>query len=292
MADITLIEPTDFTLQLYKSKDESLISTFDINTVLTGSSYIEFYIYDGTNSKSIPPIYGNTAYNSYTIYNDGQSAGNNNAITQFNISPEEDVTKVGYNQGIFVAYYNFLTKRIGDTFTHLFIQEISSDRTEIKLDSNTLSNLDITEQTNNFIRFRGDSDYFVDFYLNFGDNNLIISNNIKLENENTNDPTIAVKLYEPLPSEFELKDQLWIVTTLNEPEAFRVNYPAEPILFEDFTYLAGPNFNLPIKDEINNSTQNLSYTDLMSGAPTSSLNQLNSLLVSKSLEISVDYKNF
>ena len=74
------------------------------------------------------------------------------------------------------------------------------------------------------------------------------------------DPTVLVKLYEPLPPEFDLKSELWVVTTLNEPEAFRVTFPNQVIDFDDTIQLQGPNLNLPIKGQINNSTQNLSYT--------------------------------
>ena len=288
MATVTRIDPTNLTLQSYEAQDSNLISQFDVNSVLTGSSYIEFFVYD--NNKNL--LYSTYNYNSYTVLNNGQSAANGNEVNNFDISPGNDVENQGFDQGEYLSYYNFLTKQIGDPNTNLFIQEISSDRTEIRLDSTILSNLDIVEQTNNFTQFRDDSTYFVDFYLNLGDNDLIIANNIQLEDATTNDPTILVKLYEPLPSQFELRDQLWIVTTLNEPEAFNVNFPPQPIEFIDFTNLSGPNFNIPIKDQVNNSTQNLSYTDLVSGAPTSSLDQLNSLMDSSSLSISVDYTDF
>ena len=279
MATITSIDPNIFNLQSYESQDVSLISGFGVSTVLTGSDYIEFFIYD--NNQTL--IYSTYNYNSYTVLNDGQSAGNNNEINQFTISPENDVTNRVFDQGIYNSYYGFLTKQLGDPNTQLFIKEISSDKTEIRLDSNILSNLDIVEQTNNFIQFRNNSIYFVDFYLNFGSNKLLISNNIQLENEGTNNPTVLVKLYEPLPPQFDLNDQLWIVTTLSNPMAFNLNFPPLPVTFSDFTNISGPNFNIPIKDQINNSSQNLSFTDLTSGAPISSLDQLNSLMDSGSL---------
>ena len=139
MPNVTSISPTDFTLQFYETQDENLISQFEVDTVLTGSSYIEFYIYD--NNQTL--LNSTTNYNSYNVLNDGQSAGNNNSISQFTISPGDDVENLGFGQGKYIAYYNFLTKQVGDPNTNLFISEISSDRTEIRLDSNTLSNLDI-----------------------------------------------------------------------------------------------------------------------------------------------------
>jgi hypothetical protein len=288
MAEIIKISPTDFENQIYSSKDQTLLAPFDIDTFLTGSSYIEFFIYDSNNNL----LTSNLNYNQFRIENDGQSSLTNQ-ISQFNISPQEDILNEGFNQGEYISYYNFLTKIIGNSNgSNLFISEISSDRKELRLDSNILTNLDIVSQTNSFIFDRENETYFVDFYLNFGNNNLIIANNIKLDNEETNNPTILVKLYEPLPSEFDLKNELWVVTTLNEPEAFQVTFPVEPITFTDFTQISGPNFNIPVKGEVNNSSQNLSYNDIISSAPTSSQNQINSLLKETSINISVNYNDF
>jgi hypothetical protein len=287
MAEVVKIDPINFELQNYEPQDISLISQFDVNTFLTGSSYIEFYIYDLNQNI----LSSNLNYISYNIENDGQAALNNN-VSQFNIVPDQDVTGEGFNEGGYIAYYNFLTKRIGDQFLKLYITEYSSDRTELRLNSNILSNLDLVEQTEDFIDFRDEAEYFVDFYLNFGGNNLIIANNIKLENEETNNPSILIKLYEPLPLDFDIKSELWIVTTLNEPEAFQVTYPIEPITFTDFTQIAGPNFNIPLKTEVNNSSQNLSYNDIITGTSTGSQDQINSLLSQSAINISVDYNNF
>ena len=218
MASVNQINTDNFQLQSYEQQDENLITSFDIDTVLSSSDYIEFYIY-GNNQTLLSST---TNYLNYTILNDGQSAGNDNEINAFSITPDTDVESFGFDQGEFVAYYNFLTKKIGDPFTNLYIKEISSDRTEVRLDSNVLTNLDIVEQTNNFIKERDDSSYFVDFYLNFGNNDLVISNNIKLEDENTDDPTVVIKLYEPLPPQFNLKDELWVVTNFSDPEAFSI----------------------------------------------------------------------
>tara|TARA_R110002020_G_scaffold174307_1_gene365425 strand:- start:4123 stop:11802 length:7680 start_codon:yes stop_codon:yes gene_type:complete len=287
MASIVQVDPNNFSLQVYDSQDENLISSFDVDTVLTASSYIEFFIYENNTTLA----YQNYSYINYSVENDSPSTGIN-SISQFNIDPEKDLQNLGFDRGDSIAYYNFLTKEIGDPNQHLYIKEISSDRTELRLDSNTLTNLDIIEQTNAFVQKREDSDYFLDFYLNLGNNDLLISNNVKIDNEDTTDPTILVKLYEPLPPEFDLKSELWVVTTLNEPEAFRVSFPNQVIDFDDTIQIQGPNLNLPIKDQINNSTQPLSYNDLIASNTTSSFQQLNSLISASSLQISIDYSDF
>ncbi len=288
MATVTPIDPTTFALQSYEDSDLSLISQFDINTSLNKSSCIEFFIYDINENL----VFTEENYTSYTIENDGKSAAQGNSISSFLYSPGDDVSNQGFSQGEYIAYYNFFTKRIGDYNTQLYISEISSDRTELRLNSNKLSNLELKQQTLDFIQFRENQDYFVDFYLNFGSNNLAISNNIKLDNENTSDSSILIKLYEPLPLDFNKNSQVWVVTELNESTAFNVNTPPELITFEDVEPLQGPNYNIPIKNEINNSSQNLSYSDIINGAPSSSTNQIDSLLSQSAINISVDYTNF
>ena len=288
MVEITKVNPITFELQTYEAQDEDLISSSSIDTEFVSlESSIEFFIYDLNNNI----ISENYNYVRYSVEQDGQAASQQiPRISQFNISPGDDVTTLGFNEGGYVAYYNFLKNQIGDADSTLFISEISSDRTEIRLDSTEA--VGIALQTNGFINFRNNQDYFVDFYLNFGSNNLAIANNIKLDNENTDNPTIIIKLYEPLPVQFDLKSSLWVVTTLNEPEAFLVNFPPETVEFSDFTQIQGPNFSIPLKGQVNNSSQNLSYTDILKSASTGSQNQIESLLEESAINISVDYTDF
>jgi hypothetical protein len=49
--------------------------------------------------------------------------------------------------------------------------------------------------------------FLLDFFLDFGDNQLVIANNILLDTSNLEDPTVLIKLYEPLPVNFSLKDE-------------------------------------------------------------------------------------
>jgi len=287
-AEIIQIDTQDFTSQVYEGQDTNLISTFDLSTSFSSSSYIEFFIYD--NNRNIITFDSN--FTDYTIQNNGQSAGSNGDISQIIIDPEQLLIDSGFDQGEYITYFNFFNKKIGSEFQQLYIAEISSDRTELRLDSTTLSNLDIVEQTNNLIQEREDSTYFLDFYLNFGDNQLAIANNIQLDNTDPNNPTILIKLYEPLPEEFDINSTAWVVTTFEEPVAYQVIFEEEPIIFVDFENISGPNFNIDLKDRVNNSTQNLSYSDLFSTSLTSSAQQLNSLLEEKEIDINVDYTSF
>ena len=187
MVNIEVILPNIINNQIeYKPQDETLISSFEVNTKLDSTGYIEYSIYDlNNNLLNLDPN-----YNSYTIKNDGQNA-QSNEINKIIINPETDLENLGYNQGEFNVYYNILSRKVGSDIQPLYISEISSDRTEIRLDSNNLTNALLQEQAENFIFERQESEYFLDFYINLGDNNLAIANNIQVNiNENSFNTTI------------------------------------------------------------------------------------------------------
>jgi len=287
-AEIIPISTQDYFLQNYNPQETNLIPSFELNTVLTENSYIEYFVYDI--NKTI--LYSSYSYSQYTVLANGQSAGSNNEISQIIVDPEQSLINTGFSEGEYVTYFNFLNKKIGSNLEQLFISEISSDRTELRLDSTVLTEFSIVDQTTNFVIERENTPYFLDFYLNFGDNRLVIANNILLDNQDPNNPTILVKLYEALPENFDLNSTLWIVTLVEEPVAYQVSFPIIPVEVIDTFPLKGPNFNLDLKDQINNSTITLDYTSLTTTALTSSQNQLKSLLEEKGLDINIDYSDF
>jgi hypothetical protein len=286
--EITQIDAQQFLTQGYEEQDTNLLTSFNVNTFLSSSSYIELFVYD--NNKNI--LSSNLNFTQYTVLNNGQSSGDGNNISEIILDPESILIDLGYNQGEYTTYFNFFNKNIGSELQTLYISEISSDRTEVRLDSVDLTNLDIIEQANNFIQERENSSYFLDFYLDFGNNDLILANNVVLDNEDPNNPTILIKLYEPLLEEFNVNSTLWVVSPIEEPIAYQVIFDNPPITIIDTIPLKGPNFNIELKDQINNSTLSLSYNDLITTNLSSSLNQLNSFLEEKELDINVDYTDF
>ena len=276
---IEQLNPTSFEFQDYVPSDEALIASSDLDTVFSQSTdYIESYIYDENNTllnSTIPLL-------SYNV-KEGDVL----------ISPESDLTNQGYNQGVYNVLYNFYRKRLSsDSGFKYFIKEISSDRTEIKLDSNLISNDNIISSTNDFITYRENAEYFVDFYLNFGNNQTVIANNIKLDTIVAGDPTILIKLYESLPEQFDLKTELWVVEQVSTPQLYRVTFPIPTIEINDFTYISGPNFNLDVKGQTAKSGQLFSYNTLINSDVTSSTQQIKSLLNEKQININVNYEDY
>ncbi len=288
MANLSSLDPRTFEVQAYSPQDEGLLGPYIVGSSLQSSSFVDLYVYD-VNKQLIAT---NFNFQGYSIEESSPTNKENN-LSQLSLNPIADLGTVGLNSsGKYITYYSFLNNEIGDSNDILYISEISTDRTELRLKSSFLPNDQLVEIIEDFIDKREESEYFLDFYLNFGNNNLIISNNIKLSNEESLDPSVLIKLYEPLPSSLGIKDKLNIVTEVSEPLAYEIFIEPEVVVRKTYDFLKGPNFTIPVKNEVNNSSLNLSYNDIISSASTGSQDQIDSLLSQSAINISVDYNNF
>ena len=284
IVNIQSINPNNYQLQNYKAGDESLIQNFSTEITFDSTQdYLEYFVLD-LNSNI---LYSNTAgYNNYTILGD-------NIV----IDPQKDLEAAGFSEGQYYTIYNFLKRKLSSSPNGVFyIQDISSDRTELRLNTTTISSIDIVDLTNQLSYEILTNNNYQDFYLNFGNNKSIIAVNIALDNTNSNDPTVLIKLYEPLPSEFNLRSTCWIVEQIAESKAYQIEltsvFDYTPVL----NYISGPNLNLDLQDQINNSTPYYNQNTLALNASTlgtgSLLYQINSLLAEKGIEINIDYTDY
>ena len=278
------INPNNFELQEYSTSDTSLIQTNIISVDFDPQTdNIEYFVYN-LNNEIIASQEAN--FGGYSIINNNVS-----------IDPISDLKNNGQDEGSFNTLYNFQTDKIGSYFYQLFIQEISSDRTEIRLSSNKLLDIELITQAEDLINEINNAPVdYVDFLLNFGKNQLIIANNILLDTSNTDTPSILIKLYDPLPNNFNTQSECWVVEQLAESIAYNISISPNFSEIDNNIYLKGPNLNIPIKDRINNSTpygnyNSLSSTNSIQGSGSLQY-QLNSLLVEKGIEINIDYSDY
>ena len=278
---IQTLNPDTFEYQTYSTSDEQLIVQSELDTNFSPSTdYIEYYIYDQNQTLIYPDT--TTPLVSYDV-REGDII----------LNPISNLSSLGYDVGIYNILYTFYRKIASSSITDkYFISAISSDRTEIRLDNNTIENSTIISSTNDFIEYRESQPYFVDFYLNFGENQTVIANNLRLETEEGIDPTLLIKLYEPLPLNFNVKDELWLVEVLSNPQAYKVDFPFESFIEDDFTFISGPNYNLNIVSQKASPGEQFSYNTLLNSDITSSINQIQSLLNEKEINININYTDF
>ena len=274
-----------FELQDYSIQDDNLITNSTVQSTFDPlQNYVSYFIYNLNNEI----IYSNEAGFSGLSFID----------QQVYLDPQADLERVGYDVGNYNTLYLFLNNEASSSiFNQFYIEDISPDRTELRLNTTQITNNNVVNGVNSLInKIQTSTLTYFDFYLNFGENQLVIANNILLDNTNPSDPTVLIKLYEPLPINFTLKDECWIVTQVAEPIAYNVDIVEifEPI--DENIYLKGPNLNLNVKDQINNSTTYTNYATLSSSSySTGSTNlqyQINSILAERGVEINVDYSDY
>ena len=285
------VMPTSFDFQSYDSDDITLLSASRLDTAFTGAAadpnagdYIEFYAYD-ENKTLIYPNNPEIKAVSVTTFDVLQG--------DTFLKPAEDLEKYGFTQGSYFTTYNFYRKHLdSDITTNYYISEISSDRTEVRLKSNAIPDANIISSSLEFIQYRDNANYFVDFYLNFGRDQQVIANNIRLDTESEIEPSVLIKLYEALPSQFNIKSNLWIVEEISTPQAYNVVFPQ--IAFEslDTSFIQGPNYSLQVKNETGEASGIFNYNTLIGTDVTSSFNQIKSLLDKKEIDISVNYEDY
>ena len=283
--NIQSVDPNTLQLQNYTPADESLISNFTQDITFDPSQdYLEYFVLDLNQNILFSNVAG---YPNYKIQD-----------TTVIIDPQADLEFHGFNEGQYFAIYNFLRRKLSSSVNSTFyIQDISTDRTELRLNTTQISNLDIVDLTTAFTaQISNASGSYLDFYLDFGDNKLVIANNIALDNTNPNDPTVLIKLYEPLPDEFTYNSQCWVVEQVAESQAYQIELTTVFTINEQLNYISGPNYNLDIQDQINNTTAYLNQLNLQQNTSTagsgSLLYQINSILAEKGIEINIDYSDY
>jgi hypothetical protein len=233
--------------------------------------YIEFFVYD--ESKSISYIDYN--YRNFKLPSESYIQNYDQTLPLIEIDPINDLTNLGYTTGTFQTQYNFFKRKISDFNRDLFIDEISEDRTEIRINSSTITSEDLISQTQILIDDLNNSTYQKFYLLNFTSNLQQLAVNIAIDNTNS---TVLFKLYEPLNSSINVKDTLWVVEEIIEPYLFNIDLDTL-IVLPPVPKLRRPNFDIEVNIKNILPTGYENYSSLISSLTGSSyhnvLNYLN-----------------
>ena len=169
--NIISLNPNTFSTEVYSSQDTGLITSLnEDNTYDLTQDYVEFFVYS-LNNVIVAPSGNDGTFTNYRVIDN-----------ELYIDPEVDTNRLGISTGTINNIYNFYRKRLASSpQSTYYISEISSDRTEIRLDSTIIDRAQIIASTNEFISYREQDDTFPDFYVNLGSNTLLIANNILLD---------------------------------------------------------------------------------------------------------------
>jgi hypothetical protein len=274
-------------LQTYMPSDNALITNSFIYTQFGDlNDSIEYFIYDSSGNL-LDAVYNATDYKPDTTVNPTTAL-----YSSLILDPKRDLESRGYNRGALEIQYNFLRNLFNSSYGSFYwIKEISPSRTEIRLASQDISNSDILASFNQYQAYVAGLNYYNDFYLNFGNNQHIIAVNVAYV-EDESGAYLLIKLYEPLPSEFDVKDQLWISEKIAESSRYNVTIDIAAIQITEQNVLRGPNFNVNLNQQVAQTTPYYSYENLASTSISGSFQKMMSYYQDRALDINVDYTNF
>ena len=172
--NIQSLNPANFEFQEYSSSDLNLINAQQVEVSFNSDDdYIEYYIYDLSGSIIASNIYG---FPGYKLINN-----------QVSIDPVGNLASFGYEQGSYNTLYNFLKRKLSSSPNSVFyIQDISSDRTELRLNTTQISNNDVVDLTTQFAsQIANATGSYLDFYLDFGNNQLVDRKSTRLNSSHT-----------------------------------------------------------------------------------------------------------
>jgi hypothetical protein len=258
---------------------QTLTQNFNYNT-----DYIELFIYNLSNELI-------SINNNYRNYKSSPNYGlGDNTISIIEIDPIDDIKQEKFISGEFISQYNFFKPTLLDRNNNLFIQQISDDRTELRINSTTISSTDLVSKGQSLIDDLTNSSTQKQFLLNQDGNyqNLIVNIAIDL---NSQTPTLLLKLYKPLPANINVKSQLWIAEEITEPYIFGINLDAS-IIPTPGPKLKGPNFDIDIDFKQNLSTKYENYSSLISSLTGSSYNKTLNYINNKSYDLNINYTSF
>ena len=289
MEQTSVVNSTNtFQTQTYSSKDAPLLNGFDISREFGAEQdTVELHIYNA-NNQLLRSLYN---FPNYTVQT---TTDNSSFYDTVYLDPETDLKSLGYNLGKYTPVYNFYRPIfLSNSDTRFFIKEISSDRTEIRVTTNDISYDALGTSYFNYITSKTGKSFYSDFLLNFGENRTLIGVNTLLDTANTAEPSIFIKLYEPLPNDLEIKDTLYFVEQVSDPISFTVDiqFIAEEEE-EQLRYLRGPNTDIDLNKSTNFTTKYFNINEILDTTLTSSYQQVKSVLEEKSVDINIDHTDY
>ena len=280
-----VINPSlEYVNQEYSTQDINLLNEYEVvRSFGTDQDVIEYYVYSANNTLV------DVNYN-YQNYSTQQTFESSSLYDTIYINAVEDVKSAGYDVGEYNTNYFFYRNLFLSNYqTRFYIKEISSDRTEIKISTNQISYNALGTSYLNYLTSKQGKSFYSDLLLNFGNNQTLIGVNSLLDTTSEAEPSLFIKLYEPLPAGYNTKDTLWAVEQISDPYSFNVNIEFTADDIEEKVYLRGPNTNIELNQKTNSTSEYFNASTILDTSLTSSFQQLQSILEEKSVKINIDY---
>ena len=214
-----------------------------------------------------------------------------NLTNPIGIDLVSELKKIKLASGNFKFVVNFFENLVGSyDRQHLRIDEISSDRTEIRLRAIDSDDAEYLQQITNYISNvdQTGADFYESYILNFSRNQCILFVNSVVLGE-----YLYVKLFEPLPDQFDVDFKCWVTKELKPAYIDNVSLSPESI-GRQFNSLAGPNWQANAVYNTSTDTGLQNWTELLGSSLSTSQQIVDSYFSGSldSIKLNIDYSDF
>lgn len=264
----------------YTDKDLKVLEAYKVNKLFNPTKdQVQLHIY----SLGEELLHSDYNYLGHKQLLNSASANKDGASALF-VDPISDSIKYGYEKGdvnlLYIFYQNLFGKQNLDAF---YIEEISPDRTELKVNSLKVTTEHITKVVNE-LKAQQATGVSEEVRLDFKGNDLFIVINYDI----LPDGSLALKLYEPLPVAYQVKDLFSITKLVADSVQYKISAEIELPKPETFK-LREANFNLEVLEQTVQPSEYFTFDELFS-LPTNSTNyQAIALANKENVELTVDY---
>lgn len=213
---------------------------------------------------------------------------NDNLVDSIDINYEQVLKDYGFTSGQYTLSFSFQRNVLTNgQRRQFFISEISPSRTEIRFDSNTISDNEFNKKVSELVSILNASSFVKDLNISFGEGNTALITNAQ------SDPTTGtglIKLYNPLPPTLSVNSPFRIYEEIINPLEVIFDL-GTPKLIDTGIPLSGPNFNIDFTDNYTVPSEFRTYDDILNkGAVTSSFNNIQNYL-SSSISVDLEFDN-
>jgi hypothetical protein len=257
------------------AQEQELVASRDM-TRLFGlpEDFIQFFVYSNTNTL----LNINNNFQEYSVTD-------NKVIT---FDPEKNISDLGYRVGTYNLYYNFLRPILSlNPNPDLFIQSISEDRLELRISSTIESDSILYSNAISYIDLVQNRNYFIEFYIDLGNNNLVAASSLAIE-QGINSTSIIIKLFDALPAEIGINYPINVVEKIVNSQLYQALLTLETTPTIAPT-LRQANFSIEVDNKRIGSSDYYNFDQITSNSGSSLI--LN--YISQSLpQINVDYTDY
>lgn len=193
-----------------------------------------------------------------------RSVNNNPVQCKVLLDINKLIQRAGYYTGQFNVLTNIFVDLIGSNKgVRLYVDEISTDRTEVKLAFTNSSSDTLIAQFNDADKCISDelsNNRFSTYLLNFGHNIVYQIVNFYFE-VYAGQYYVYLKLYKPLSNNIKVKNTCWVVEEVAKPSLFPIRI-LQQSLQEQYNTLRGPNFDIDISNDFT-ATDYKTWDDLI-----------------------------